>query len=80
LRAPIPEMTAMAAMNFPAHVLWGKMLSKALTKGEPVLIRVWWATRPITAAVTTTYKMALAAVPIIEARRTLRRGRAPAWP
>jgi hypothetical protein len=41
LRAPIPEMTAMAAMNFPAHVLWGKMLSKALTKGEPVLIRVW---------------------------------------
>ena len=25
LRAPMPEMTAMAAMNFPAHALWGKM-------------------------------------------------------
>ncbi len=54
LRAPIPEITAMAAMNFPAHASWGKIDWKALTNGEPVFTRVWWDTRPITTAVTST--------------------------
>jgi len=66
-------MTAMAAMNFPAHVLWEDAV-EGVDEGEPVLIRVWWATGPSPQRLTTTYKMALAAVPIIEARRTLRRG------
>jgi hypothetical protein len=39
-RAPMPEMTATAAMNCPAHALWGKMESKALTNGAPVLVSV----------------------------------------
>ncbi len=41
-------------MNFPAQELWGNMASKAFTNGDPVLISVWWATRPITTAVTRT--------------------------
>ena len=41
LSAPIPEITAMAAMNFPAHASWGKIDWKALTNGEPVLMSVW---------------------------------------
>ena len=41
LSAPMPEMTATAAMNFPAQLLWGNMESKALTKGDPVLTNVW---------------------------------------
>src|ERR1022692_4992296 len=72
--APMPEATATAAMNFPAQALWGNIVWKALTNGDPVLTSVWWDTSPITAAVTSTYKMALAAVPRIEARPTLRRG------
>ncbi len=54
LRAPMPEITAMAAMNFPAQASWGKIDWKALTNGDPVLTSVWWATSPITAAVTST--------------------------
>ena len=54
LRAPIPEITAMAAMNFPAHAPPENMLWNALTNGEPVFTRVWCGTRPITAAVTST--------------------------
>ena len=40
LRAPIPETTATAAMNFPAQLLWGNIESKALTNGDPVVISV----------------------------------------
>ena len=54
LRAPMPETTAMAAMNFPAQASWGKIDWKALTNGDPVLTRVWCETRPITTAVTST--------------------------
>ena len=53
-RAPMPDTTATAAMNFPAQALWGKMVWKALTNGDPVCTSVWWATSPITAAVTST--------------------------
>ena len=28
-------------MNFPAHALWGKIVWKALTNGDPVLTSVW---------------------------------------
>ncbi len=52
LRAPMPEITAIAAMNFPAQASWGKIDWKALTNGEPVLTSVWWATSPMTTAVT----------------------------
>ncbi len=40
LRAPMPETTATAAMNFPAHASWGKIDWKALTNGDPVPTRV----------------------------------------
>jgi len=54
LSAPMPDTTATAAMNFPAQELWGNIESNAFTKGDPVEISVWWATRPITTAVTST--------------------------
>jgi hypothetical protein len=50
------------------------MVWKALTNGAPVVHQRVMRTSPITAAVTSTYKIALAAVPISEARPTLRRG------
>ena len=50
----MPDTTATAAMNFPAQELWGNIESNAFTKGDPVEISVWWATRPITTAVTRT--------------------------
>ena len=46
LRAPMPETTAMAAMNFPAQALWGNIESKALTNGDPVLTSVWCGDQP----------------------------------
>ncbi len=70
----MPETTAMAAMNFPAQALCGKMVWKALTNGDSLLTSLWWETSPITAAVTSTYKIALSAVPSSEARPTLTRG------
>ena len=54
LRAPIPEMTATAAMNFGAHDECGNIVWNASTNGEPVLTKVACATRPMTAAVTST--------------------------
>ena len=49
-RAPMPDTTASAAMNFPGQVPWVKMPWKALTNGEPLPTSAWWATSPITAA------------------------------
>jgi hypothetical protein len=72
--APMPETTATAAMNFPAQEVWGKMDWNALTNGAPLLTSAWCATSPITAAVTSTYRMALSAVPMSEARPTFSRG------
>ncbi len=74
LSAPMPEMTATAAMNLGAQASWGNIVWKALTNGDPVLTRVPWATRPMTAAVTSTYRTALSAVPISDERPTLMPG------
>jgi hypothetical protein len=74
LSAPMPETTATAAMNVPAHGVPGNIARNASTKGEPVLTSVSCGTRPITAPLTSRYSSALAAVPIIDARPTLRRG------
>ena len=72
--APMPDTTAVAAISFPAHVPWGKIVSKALTNGAPLPTSAWCGTRPITAADTSRYKMALTPVPITEARPTFLRG------
>ena len=61
-------------MNFPAQAGVGKIDSKALTNGEPLFTSAWCGTRPMTAAVTSTYRTALAAVPSSEARPTFCRG------
>src|SRR5271166_5046142 len=72
--APIPDTTATAAISFPAHVPWGNIVSKALTNGAPLPTSAWCGTRPITAADTSRYKMALRPVPSTEARPTFLRG------
>jgi hypothetical protein len=72
--APMPDTTAVAAISFPAQVPWGKIVPKALTNGAPLFTSSWCGTRPITAAATSRYKIALTPVPITEARPTFLRG------
>ena len=73
-RAPMPDTTASAATSFPAQAPPAKIVSNALTNGAPLPTSPWCETRPITAADTARYAIALAAVPSSEARPTFRRG------
>ena len=53
--APMPEITAIAGDELAGPgLVRGTSIWKALTNGEPVLTRVWCATRPMTTAVTST--------------------------
>jgi len=74
MSAPNPDTAASAATSFPAHALCGKIVWKALTNGAPLFSSSWCGTRPMTAADTARYTMALAPVPSSEARPTFRRG------
>ena len=57
--APMPEMTAVAATSLPTQAACPNMVWKAATKGVPLPTKLWWETRPMTAAVTNRYRMAL---------------------
>jgi hypothetical protein len=74
MSAPNPEVAASAATSFPAQAPCGKIVWKALTNGAPLFTSARCETRPMTAADTARYTMALAPVPSSEARPTLRRG------
>src|ERR1700749_2523653 len=52
--APMPDTTAVAAISFPAHVPWGKIVWKASTNVAPLPTSAGCGTRPITAAATRT--------------------------
>ena len=58
--APMPETTASAATSLPAQAPWVKIVSKAFTNGAVLSTSAWCGTRPMTAAVTSRYRMALA--------------------
>jgi hypothetical protein len=73
-RAPMPETTASAASSLPAQERWRKIVPNASTNGAVLWMSTWRGTRPMTAAETARYKMALAAVSSSEARPTLTRG------
>ena len=49
LRAPMPDITAMAAMNFPAQAFVGKHRLEGIHERRPVPTSVWCETRPMTA-------------------------------
>src|SRR6516162_8872187 len=72
--APIPETTASAATSLPAQGPCVKIVPNAVTNGAVLLTSAWCGTRPIMAAVTTTYSRALATVPSTDARPTFLRG------
>src|SRR5260370_5551039 len=73
-RAPIPDATATAATSLPAQAPWVKIAWKAGTNGAPLPTSARCGTRPITAAATSRYTTALAAVPSREARPAFLRG------